>query len=187
MKKIVLSGFDPFAEWDENPSEVLVQNLKASHLDLEFHKVILPVSFSRAHLILQNEIKVFAPDAVISFGLAGERKKICLETRALNLMKAKNPDNDGSQFEEMKIEDLGPEELFSSLPLSKMSQLGLQENSEVDLSDSAGSFVCNHVLYKTLRRASEGSYLVGFIHLPPFEVMSLQNQMNVILKMLEAF
>ncbi len=164
--KILLSGFEPFNNHKDNPSELLVNNLAAESYTLfELDKVILPVTFGDAFPILKEKIEIFKPDYVICFGLAENRSDISLEEIATNLNDARIPDNKGFQPKNEEIKVGGSKTLHSGLPINDWRKLPQKHDYPVSLSQSAGTFVCNNVMYHVIELSNELKVNAGFIHI----------------------
>lgn len=166
MAVILLTGFDPFDGAERNPSADAVADV-ASGYDGE-HRLVtatLPVSFERSAGCLRELIVEHAPAAIIATGLAGGRAEIAVERIGVNLMDARIPDNDGAQpVDEPCVPD-GPAALFSTLPVKRIATALTDAGIPAQVSLSAGSYVCNHVLYTALSAADPG-VRTGFVHLP---------------------
>lgn len=166
-KRILITGFGPFGNNKMNSSEIVLKNLPDFNF-VELHKELLPVSFNRSVktvIQLLNDIK---PDIVISFGQAGSRNSVDIERIAINIDDCRNPDNDGLLFKDTKIMENGPDALFSTLPVRMLADAVAAYNIPSKVSNSAGTFVCNHLLYYILYYIKENHLPVkaGFVHLP---------------------
>ena len=165
MKKVLLSGFTTFDEHKENSSQIMVELFKDAKLDgIELKTKILPVTFAGAFEELKKEIDSFKPDYIVSLGLAGNRKAIELEKVGINLIHTRGTDNDGVSLQDTLIDEQGPVGYFSTLPLKKMREV--ETAFPVKMSFSAGAYVCNYLMYKTLQYTEGGKIKAGFIHLP---------------------
>lgn len=182
--RVLLSGFQPFGGWDYNPALDLVEEItrraenrslicQTEHEDVNLTAVQLPVEFGRASELLKGAIAVHSPNLVICVGLAAGTETIRLERVGLNLRDARIPDNAGFQPAGEPIVEGGPEALFSTLRLKAASGRIAPAGIPVDLSLSAGSYVCNDLLYTLLhhmRAASPGitkpDMRGGFVHIP---------------------
>lgn len=166
--KALLTGFAPFAGHDLNPSWESLAALPGSLPGVEFELLLLPVSFARAFVELENAIGKFAPDLVICVGLAENREQISLERVAINVADARIPDNDGDQPQDMVIDYSAANAYFSNLPLKKILKTLENESIPAKISDSAGTFVCNQVMFNLLHLiAVEFPMLMGgFVHVP---------------------
>lgn len=166
-KRILITGFEPFGNYKMNSSEIVLKNLQDSNF-VEIHKELLPVSFSRSVktvIQLLNDIK---PDIVISLGQAGSRSSVDIERIAINIDDCRSPDNDGVLFKDTKIIENGPGALFSTLPARCLADAVAAYNIPSKVSNSAGTFVCNHLLYSVLYYIKENHLPIkaGFVHLP---------------------
>ena len=168
MSSILITGFAPFGGDEFNPSYEAVKLLPDMIEDVQIIKAELPVTFNGAWEELEKLIKVNNPDAVISIGLAGGRKGITPELFAYNLRYSTSPDNAGYAPDWEKIVEDGPDMLKTALRVdyiaSKLNEAGIPS----EVSHSAGSFVCNEVMYRLLL-AENTQYQglpTGFIHVP---------------------
>jgi pyroglutamyl-peptidase len=165
LSKILISGFEIFGEHQENSSEIIAKSLEKILIpDHQLKIVILPVSFKTAFEMLRGHIDSFHPDYVISFGLAGERSKIGLEKVAINWCQCSIPDNEGRSLNNQKIIDSAPAAYFATLPLEEM--VNAQDEFPLEISFTAGTYVCNYLMYSTLHHLNESSVKAGFVHLP---------------------
>lgn len=165
--KILISGFEPFNGLKENPSELLVSSLNNNKLDFNIVSTILPVSFETSFPQLKSIIDETQPDFIVCFGVATTRSKISIERIAINHMDSSIPDNDGLTPHNQKISPEGPDGLFSSLPIQNMFQACSQLGVECEVSYSAGTYVCNHLMYQVLNYGLHQNFKAGFVHIPP--------------------
>ncbi len=168
MKKILITGFAPFGKEAYNPSIEAVRLLPDTAGDVAILKAELPVLFSGAAEQLAALIREMKPDAVICTGLAGGRRAITPEVIAVNLKNARIPDNAGMQPSWEPIDEDGPDGLFAALPVRAMAEALQEAGLPAALSFSAGTFVCNEVMYELLRlqRGSFPEMKAGFVHVP---------------------
>ncbi len=163
--KLLISGFTNFSTHTENSSQIMTEFLRETQIpNVSIHSVILPVSFDQAFEKLKIEIDNFGPDYVICLGLAGNRQKICLEKVAINLIHCDIPDNEGIFLKDKPIIAGEDSAYFSTLPLNEM--LEVQTSFPVEMSLSAGAYVCNYVMYRLLDYVKDTNVKAGFIHLP---------------------
>lgn len=163
--KILISGFLPFSTHSENSSQIITERFKTHKIDgFEIHSVILPVTFNGAFECLKAEIDSFRPEAVVCLGLAGERKVVSLEQVAINFIHSKTPDNEGVMRTHELILKQGPNAYFSTLPLKKM--LAIKSSYPLEISLSAGAYVCNYTMFQVLHYLQGSKVKGGFIHLP---------------------
>ncbi|OSO98697.1 pyroglutamyl-peptidase I [Microbacterium sp. LEMMJ01] len=166
MAVILLTGFDPFDGAARNPSAEAVERV-ATGYDGPHDLVVatLPVSFARSAALLRERIAQHSPDAVVCTGLAGGSDRIAVERVGLNLIDARIPDNDGAQPVDQHSDPDGPAARFTTLPVKRLVRLLDDAGLPARLSLSAGSYVCNHVLYTALS-AVPAHVPAGFVHLP---------------------
>lgn len=158
--KILLTGFEPFQKEAINPSKKLA--LAIPDLD----SVILPVSFSRAWPILKEKLKSAQYTDIILMGQSGGRSMISLERYAHNVVDADIPDEDGDLKQNQVIISQGSVALQTSYPVHEWVQkLKREKHLPVEVSFSAGGFVCNYIYYNCLLSAPKHCRVV-FIHLP---------------------
>lgn len=177
--KVLLTGFDPFGGEDINPAFEAVKALDDNILGAEIIKREIPTVFYKSIGILEQLITEEKPDIVICVGQAGGRYDISLERVAINIDDARIKDNEGNQPIDAKIYEDGENAYFSSLPIKVMAKMIRESGIPASVSNTAGTFVCNHIMYGLL-------YLIhkkypnikgGFIHVPylPEQVVSKGN------------
>ena len=168
---VLLTGFDAFGAEPVNPSGLVVQALHGQQLlGHALVGAVLPTVFHRSLNVLKELVREHQPVLVVCVGLAGGRQGLSLERVAVNVDDARIPDNADAQPVDMPVVPGGPAAYFSSLPVKAM-HAALQINGfEVVVSNSAGTFVCNHVFYGLMhalaRRGDEPVCRGGFIHVP---------------------
>src|SRR5688572_8485721 len=166
--KALVTGFDAFGGDKVNPSALAVGRLKRTLGGLAIHAVELPTSYGRAPIVLRAAIHEVRPDIVLGVGQAGGRSELCLERVAINVQDARIKDNDGKQPIDRPVVREGPAAYFSTLPVkacvAEMRKAGLP----AAVSNSAGTFVCNHVFYALMELAARHSRPLrgGFLHVP---------------------
>ena len=166
--KILITGFEPFGGEEQNPSALLLEKLPKKLKSALLSTALLPVSFQKVSEEILRLLEEEKPDVVICLGQAGGRDRITPERVAINLMDTESPDNDGFAPSEEPIDPLGPNALFSNLPNKALVAAAKEQNLPVALSNTAGTFVCNYLLYTLLRLAETQSppLRCGFFHLP---------------------
>ena len=166
--KFLITGFEPFGGEKINPSFEAVQLLPAQMEGINITKVRLPVSFARAGKILYDAIDGCRPDAVICVGQAGGYTGIAVERIAVNLQDASLPNNDGVQPIDRPVIAGGPDGYFSALPVKGIVKELQNRGIPAFVSNSAGTYVCNTVMYTLLDRVhhEERPMIGGFIHVP---------------------
>ncbi len=166
--RILLTGFEPFAEFPSNPSQRIIETLsseKARGQDL--FTAVLPVDGRQVKRILSNLIDEFRPTSVVSLGLANGRERLSLERVAFNLLNFSVPDNGGWRPQGEEIIPGGPRVYFSGLPLRRLFVRLRNNGVPAEISNNAGAFLCNETFF-LLAHHSAGwrKFRGGFIHLP---------------------
>lgn len=178
MKKILLTGFEPFLSFKENPSEQIVEFFSNNKINsTEIVGEVLPVDFSKAGKQIINYIDKHKPDIVLSLGIAKGRAKITPERIAINC-NAGPKDNRGFEPGNEKIFQDGPDGLFSTLPIQKIVKDLQNNNIPASISNSAGTYLCNNVMYHSLYyiHKNELPIQAGFIHLPLSHSLALSEE-----------
>ncbi len=166
MTTVLLTGFEPFAGDATNPSGDAVRVVQERWAGAEDLVVeVLPVAFDAAATRLRQLLDEHRPDVVIATGLAGGRAHVTPERVAINLADARIPDNDGAQPVDRPVVDGGPVAYFATLPVKAIAAALDNEGIPAAVSHSAGTFVCNHVMYTVLDAAAP-DVRAGFVHLP---------------------
>jgi pyroglutamyl-peptidase len=166
MKKLLITGFDPFGGETVNPSWEAVQLLPDKIGEYELHKMQIPTVFGvAAQTVLQKAAQV-NPDVILCIGQAGGRAAVTPERIGINVRSARIADNAGKQPQEEPIVPNGPDGLFATIPVVKMAQAIQNANLPGTVSNTAGAFVCNDTLYTLLHHYAGTSVRVGFIHVP---------------------
>ena len=166
--KILVTGFEPFGSDAENPTLLAVNALPETLAGARILKRILPVSFQAAQRMVRAAVAQEGVDAAVLTGLAGGRAKVSLERVAINVQDARMPDNDGDCPVDLPIRAEGPAAYFATLPLRRI-QAGLQDAGiPVEISNSAGTYVCNLAMYCALDEIALLGLRAraGFIHVP---------------------
>lgn len=169
--RILLTGFEPFERDTVNPSWQVAQALHGSVCDgATVQAVQLPCAFGRAVEQLEQALHHYQPQLVLALGLAGGRSEVSLERVAINLDDARIADNAGQQPIDSAVVSGAPAAYFSTLPLKAMVRDLRAAGLPAAVSNTAGTFVCNHVFYALMHRlASDPAWAQtrgGFIHLP---------------------
>lgn len=166
MKKLLITGFDPFGGQTINPSWQSVLALDNQIGDYSLTKLEIPTSFKGGAEKALAKAEEVHPDVIICVGQAGGRNAITPEVVAINLMDANIPDNLGYKPINERILPNGENAYFSNLPIREMVEAINKEGIPAKLSYSAGAFVCNEVMYTLLHKFKDTSVKVGFIHVP---------------------
>lgn len=192
--KILFTGFDPFGGEKVNPALEAVKAMKDNIEGVEIVKEMIPTVFHKSIKTLDAAIEKHNPDAIVLVGQAGGRVPMTVERVAINLDDARIKDNEGNQPIDVPVFEDGAPAYFASLPIKAIVEEMIKAGVPAEVSNSAGTFVCNHLMYGVL-------YLIdkkyhgkkgGFIHVPfiPNQVLDKKGMpsMNVtdITKALEA-
>ena len=166
--KILVTGFDPFGGEKVNPALEAVKSLPSEIHGAEIHWVEIPTVFYKAAEVLETAIVRFQPDAVLCIGQAGGRASLTPERVAINQDDARIPDNQGNQPIDTPIRLNGQAAYFSTLPIKAMVQAIKEEGLPATVSNTAGTFVCNHLMYQALYLADKKfpHMRAGFMHIP---------------------
>lgn len=164
---LLLTGFAPFGGETLNPSWEAVRRLDGERLgDLTVVAAQLPTEFGAALRVLDELLERHRPTLVVAVGQAGGRAELSLERIAINVDDARIPDNAGRQpIDESVVAD-GPAAYFSTLPIKAMTRVLRDAGIPAAVSQTAGTFVCNHVFYGLLHRLQGSGVRGGFIHIP---------------------
>lgn len=166
MKKLLITGFDPFDNNAVNPSWLAVEALPEQVGQFALRKRMLPTVFGNAAQTVIAEAAVWEPDVILCIGLAAGRGAVTPERIGVNIRDAKIPDNAGHQATGERIAADGPAAYFSTVPVEKMAQAIEDAGIPSAVSNSAGTFVCNDTLYTLLHHYDGTATRVGFIHIP---------------------
>ena len=164
MPKVLITGFEKFAAAQSNPTEEMLLNF--TYDDAIVKTQVLPVTYASAFSELQTVIKEFSPDFILLCGLAEHRKRISIEKIGINYINSQIADNAGEQPLDVKISESGDDGHFSTLETTAMVCYLQQCQIDSKVSLSAGSYLCNFVLYKTLEMLKGSSVKVTFVHFP---------------------
>ena len=165
--KIIVTGFDPFGGEKINPSIECVKALPEIE-GVELIRLELPTVFKESAKRLNEVINDVKPDAVLSVGQAGGRAGITMERIAINVDDARIPDNIRQQPIDEEIQVEGEAAYFSTLPIKRIVKAIRESGISAEVSNSAGTFVCNHIMYQVLFAATKTDkpFKAGFMHIP---------------------
>ena len=165
--KIIVTGFDPFGGEKINPSIECVKALPEIE-GVEIIRLELPTVFKESALRLNEVIDDVKPDAVLSVGQAGGRPGITMERIAINVDDARIPDNSSQQPIDEVIQGDGEAAYFSTLPIKRIVKAIREAGISAEVSNTAGTFVCNHIMYQALFAATKADkpFKAGFMHIP---------------------
>ena len=166
MKRLLISGFDPFGGELINPSWEAVKRLPDQIGAYELSRIELPTVYGLAAERMLDAAKALSPDAIVCIGQAGGRKAVTPEVVGINLREASIADNAGVLCSGEPILPNGENAYFATLPVRRMVEAIKGAGLPAALSYSAGAFVCNDLLYTLLHAYRHTSIPVGFIHVP---------------------
>ena len=168
MKKILVTGFNPFGGESINPATESVKQLPDEILGVKIIKREIPTVFDRSIEVLYELLDQEQPDAVICVGQAGGRPNITVERVAINQDDARIPDNEGAQPIDRTIVEDGPAADSSTLPIKAMVRDMKKALIPAAISNTAGTFVCNHIMYGALHYGAtkQPNLKAGFVHIP---------------------
>ena len=169
MRKILVTGFEPFDKSSLNPSKSIVRELEQDSSLVNLETLILPVDFKSAAKLLIEKVDSAKPDVVICLGQAEGRSAITPERVAINIDDARIPDNAGNKPTDAPIVIGGPDAYFSTLPVKNLVTVIESVGAPASLSLSAGTFLCNHVFYVLQHHCRDRKIESGFIHVPLME------------------
>ena len=168
MKQLLITGFDPFGGESINPAWEAVKCLPDTVGEYALTKLQIPTVYSRAAETVFDAVSAMptAPDVILCIGQAGGRAAVTPEFVAINYRRASIADNAGTLISESPILADAPAAYFATVPVQRMTAAITDAGIRAQTSYSAGTFVCNDVLYLLLHRFSSGQTQVGFIHVP---------------------
>ncbi len=165
---LLVTGFEPFGGEIINPSYEAVKGLSDEIGIWQIKKVELPVDFQKSVEFLEKAVSTYQPNAILSVGQAGGRNAITIERIAINIKDSKMPDCAGYLPQDEKIIENGPDGIFSNLPMKKMMRAVTKHHIPCAISNTAGTYVCNTVLYQALylSKSRYPNMKAGFVHVP---------------------
>ena len=184
--KVLITGFDPFGGENINPALEAVKMLPDTISGAEVIKLEIPTVFRKSLEKIEENIIKHNPDIVISVGQAGGRYDITPERIAINIDDARIPDNEKNQPLDVSIFEDGQNAYFSNLPIKAMVNEVRSASLPASVSTTAGTFVCNHVMYGILYMIDKKYPNIkgGFIHVPyiPSQVVTKPNMPSMSLE-----
>ncbi|MBE6320599.1 MAG: pyroglutamyl-peptidase I [Bacteroidales bacterium] len=159
---VLITAFEPFGGAETNITQSVLSLLPDSITDWAIEKVCLPVSFKRAPIVLREAIETYSPDLVIMLGQCPAGENIRLERFAINMMNSRKGDNDGYIPNEETIYAHQPLALQTLLSIKELVRFCTDDVQPVQVSNSAGLYVCNRVYYEALHLQQRAI----FVHVP---------------------
>ena len=166
MKKLLITGFDPFGGESCNPAWEAVKLLPDTVGEYILCKLEIPTVFGEAAKAAISAADTFDPDIILCIGQAGGRANLTPERIAVNIRDASIPDNEGNQPRGTFVVPDGPAAYFATLPVTDMATAIESAGFPGSVSNSASTFVCNDTLYTLLHHYADTKVQVGFIHVP---------------------
>ena len=168
LVRALVTGFDPFGGEATNASHEAVCRLPSRLGHIAINTQVLPTSYARSVPELEAAILRTRPEVVLCVGQAGDRTALNLERVAINVQDAALPDNDGARPVDMPIAPRGTPARFSTLPIKQAVAALRAAGLPAEVSNSAGTFVCNHVFYSLMQLATRRRhrFRAGFLHVP---------------------
>ena len=166
--KVLVTGFEPFGGEKVNPALEAIKGLPSEIHGPEVSWLEVPTVFHKSAQVLEEEMSRYQPDFVLCIGQAGGRSSLTPERVAINQDDARIPDNDGNQPIDLPIRPDGASAYFSNLPIKAMVQAIKKEGLPASVSNTAGTFVCNHLMYQALYLVEKkfSHVKAGFMHIP---------------------
>lgn len=179
--KILVTGFTPFGGEKINPAYQAVKKLPQEIDGATIIKREIPTEFKQSKEVMEELISTLKPDAIWCVGQAGGRATLTLEKVAINLADGRIPDNVGYQPVDETIEGRGETAYFSTLPIKAMAREMNKAGVPTGISYSAGTYVCNYLMYCSLYLVSKYSPKTrcGFIHVPFAPSQGVGKALNV--------
>ena len=177
--KVLLTAFDPFGGDTVNPANEAVKLVSNNVNGVEVVKVEVPTVFHKSIDVVAKAIEEEKPDAVFCIGQAGGRAELTPERVAINIDDARIADNEGNQPIDVKVFEDGEPAFFATLPIKAMVAAIRNAGIPSSVSNTAGTFVCNHLMYGVLYTLAKKYPGVrgGFMHVPfiPEQVIARPN------------
>lgn len=181
MKKVLITGFDPFGGEKINPAlEVIkeLKNIEFTNIDLSIKEI--PTVFYKSIKVLEAAIDEVRPDVVICIGQAGGRSEITIERVAINVIDARIPDNENSTPVDVPVVENGTAAYFATIPIKDIAENIRKAGVPASISNTAGTFVCNQLLYGLMHiiNTKYKNIKGGFIHIPylPEQALNYKNE-----------
>lgn len=165
-RKLLITGFDPFGGEKINPAWEAVKRLPDSVGTFTLCKLQIPTVFGKGAQMVLQKAEELKPDVILCIGQAGGRAAVTPERIAVNIRDAKIVDNAGNKPNGEKVSGDGPAAYFATIPVMQMAQAIGDQGLPGQVSNSAGAFVCNDVMYSLLHHFDGTNTKVGFIHVP---------------------
>ena len=178
--KVLITGFDPFGGEKINPAWEAVKGIKDTIEGAKIIKLEIPTVFNKSIEKVKEAMELEKPDIVLCIGQAGGRYDMTIERVAINVDDARIEDNEKNQPIDIPVFEDGENAYFSNLPIKAMVEEIKGQGIPASISNSAGTFVCNHIMYGVLYHINKTykNMRGGFIHVPFIneQVLDKKNQ-----------
>ena len=169
--KILVTVFDPFGGEKINPALETIKRLPDTILGAQIIKLEIPTVVGKSLAKIKEAVEKENPDVVLSIGQAGGRSEITVERVGINIDDCRIPDNEGNQPIDEPVVKGGPAAYFVTVPIKAIVENIKAHNIPASISNTAGTFICNHVCYgvahlAAARTAAGTPMKSGFIHIP---------------------
>lgn len=171
LPTVLVTGFEPFGGMPLNPSGAVAQALhgrvlEAGGVSARVAGVVLPCVFGQSLQVLEEALAQYRPRLVLGLGQADGRTDLSVERVAINVDDARIPDNAGAQPVDLPVVASGPAAYFSTLPIKAIVAALKAAGHPASISQTGGTFVCNHVFYGLQHRLAGSGVRSGFLHVP---------------------
>ena len=169
--KILVTGFDPFGGEKINPALETIKRLPDTILGAQIIKLEIPTVVGKSLAKITEAVEKENPNVVLSIGQAGGRSEITVERVGINIDDCRIPDNEGNQPIDEPVIKGGPAAYFVTVPIKAIVENIKAHNIPASISNTAGTFICNHVCYGVAHLAAQRTAAgkpmkSGFIHIP---------------------
>ena len=166
--KVLVAAFDPFGGQTINAAAEAARLLPERVLNADLVRVEIPTVFAKSLQVLYAAMDREQPEIILGVGQAGGRSGISVERVAINVDDARIEDNEGNQPKDEPIVRNGPVAYFSGLPMKEIVAEITAHGLPAHVSNTAGTFVCNHLMYGLLHRIETQNLNMqgGFVHVP---------------------
>ncbi len=174
-RRLLITGFPPFVGRPVNPTQQLVYAIRDGEVsipdDLEVFADLVPVEYVGVEQVFRGMVEAIQPEIVLAFGVGHSGALLHLEQWGFNLDDSPVPDNTGTIRQSSPIAVHRPQQLPTTLDVAGIYQRLIERSIDVTLSNSAGRFLCNHLLYYGLELATqfEPAYQMTFVHVRPLD------------------
>lgn len=175
VPSVLVTGFEPFGGEDINPSWEICRDLPEAIGATRIHVLRVPCEFRVAIEEVAAEIERLEPSVILSLGQAGGRAAMSVERVAINVDDARIDDNAGNAPVDEPVASGGPAAYFATVPVKAMVAAMREADVPAIVSNTAGTFVCNHLMYGVLHflAASGRGARAGFIHVPWLDAQAI--------------